>query len=79
MFTPTKFKIWYVHQIPGTAYEREVPDPQTGALMLDAIYSAMVHAFDHKMIPDYCNTGGIVYKDEDGDWIDYDPEEWEVA
>lgn len=76
-FRPAQFKIWYSHQIPGKSYEREVPDPVVGQQILDAIYDLALHQFDNNMIPDYCNAGGIVYLDEDGDWSDYDPEEWQ--
>lgn len=59
----TQFKIWYTHhQIPGPRYEAEVPDAATGRLILEHL-------------PDYCNTGGIVYLDEDGEWVDYDEDD----
>jgi len=75
-FRPSKFKLWYSHQVPGLSYEQEVPDARTGQMILDAIYQVALYQFDNKMIPDYCNAGGIVYLDEDGEWTDYDPEEW---
>ena len=79
-FKPEKFRIWYVHQVGGgEAFERNVPDPETGQLILDAIYDLMLKMFDDRMIPDYCNTGGIVYLDEDGDWVDYHAEDWAVS
>lgn len=75
-FKPSKFKLWYSHQVPGPSYEQEVPDAKTGQAILDAIYQVALYQFNNKMIPDYCNAGGIVYLDEDGEWSDYDPEEW---
>lgn len=78
-FVPTRFKIWYCHQVPSKSYEREVSDPAVGQLILDNIYEVILFAFDNRMIPDYDNAGGIVYLDEDGEWTDYDPEEWEAA
>lgn len=77
-FQPTQFKVWYSHQVPCESFEREVPDAATGELLLDVIYSLALFQFDHKMIPDYCNTSGVVYLDEDGEWSDYDTEEWAV-
>jgi hypothetical protein len=74
---PDKFKIWYIHQIPGKAWEREVPDPATGQLILDAIYDVALYQYATGMTPNYANAGGISYLDEEGDWIDYHPEEWE--
>ena len=74
---PTKFKIWYTHQVPGQAFEREVSDPAVGLQILDAIYDLALFQFSHNMIPDYANAGGVVYLDEDGDWVDYDPEDFE--
>lgn len=75
-FAPTKFKIWYVHQMPSEAFEREVADPATGQQILDIIYELALFQFANNMIPDYANTGGVVYLDEDGDWSDYNPDEW---
>lgn len=77
MFRPSEFRIWYVHQVPSMAYQRDVPDPQTGELILDAIYDLAIFQYEQKMIPDYANMGGVLYRDEDGEWIDYHSEEWE--
>lgn len=79
MFTPSKFKIWYNHQVPGPSYEREVPNPEVGQQILDTIYDVALYQFRNNMIPDYANSGGIVYLDEDGEWSDYDPDDWEDA
>ncbi|MBB3752667.1 hypothetical protein FHT44_005179 [Mycolicibacterium sp. BK634] len=77
-FKPTKFKLWYQHQVPGPSFEQEVSDPVIGQKILDTIYDVALYQFHNKMIPDYCNMGGIVYLDEDGDWSDFHPEEWEA-
>lgn len=71
-FAPTKFKIWYIHQVPGKPFECEVPDAKTGQLILDTIYDLALFQFENHMIPDYANSGGIVFLDEDGDWVDYE-------
>lgn len=76
MSHPTKFKIWYNHQVPGPGYEQEVPNPEIGQAILDAIYQVALYQFTNRMIPDYANAGGIVYLDEDGEWVDYHPEDW---
>lgn len=76
-FTPTKFRIWYKHQV-GTdipPYTQGVDIPEVGTKILEGIYRAFLHAFDNKMIPDYANTGGVVYLDEDGEWVDWDPDD----
>ena len=75
-FKPTKFKLWYIHQVPGKAFEMEVSDPVAALQTLDVIYQVTLFMFRNRMIPDYANAGGVSYLDEDGDWIDYDPEEW---
>lgn len=77
-FKPTKFKIWYVHQCPGPSYEQEVETPELGQKILDAIYQVALYQFRNNMIPDYANAGGVVYLDEDGEWTDYDAEDWEL-
>lgn len=79
MFTPMNFKIWYNHQVPGPSFEREVPSPEVGLQILDAIYDVALYQFANNMIPDYANAGGVVYLDEDGNWSDYDPEDWDAT
>lgn len=78
MAKPSKFKIYYIHQVPGDAYERDVPSAEVGLQILDAIYDVALYQFDSGMIPDYANAGGVMYWDTDDDtWYDYDPEDWE--
>lgn len=76
MQTPTEFRVWYTHQVPGKTWEQPVPDPATGQAILDAIYSVALFQFENNMIPDYANAGGVTYLDEDGNWYEYDPEDW---
>ena len=71
----SKYKIWYVHQVPGPVFEREVPNPEIGAGVLEAIYAVALYQFENAMIPDYANAGGIAQLDDDGVWVDYHPEE----
>lgn len=74
--TVPRYRIWYAHQVDSEAtFEHEVPDPATGNLILEAIYRLALHQFGNNMIPDYANTGGIIYLDEDGEWVDYDEED----
>ena len=75
--TPVQYKIWYIHQIDGPAFERDVPSPEAGEDLLDAIYDLSLFLFENGMILDYANIGGILYLDEDGDWVDYHPEDFE--
>ena len=74
---PTKFRLWYIHQVPGEPFEQEITNPADGQRILDTISNLMMYLYATKHIPDYANMGGIAYLDEDGDWIDYHPEEWE--
>lgn len=74
---PTKFKIWYMHQIGGPAYEQPVDSAEEGQKILDAIYQVALYLYQNRMAPDYANTGGITYWDEvESEWFDYDPEDW---
>lgn len=72
-----RYKIWYIHQLGAPAYEREVASPDVGQEILDAIYDVALYQFENGMIPDYCNMGGVMYLDDDGDWVDYHPEDFE--
>lgn len=72
-----QYRIWYIHQLGGPSYERPVHTPEEGFEVLETIYDLMVFLFDERVIPDYANMGGVEYLDEDGDWVDYHPEDFE--
>lgn len=75
-------KVWYVPQVPMPAFEVYVPDMKTAALILDTLGLFSDFELEHKVKPDYCDAGGIVRYEEDGDgfgWFDVDDEEWQVA
>ncbi len=78
MSAPTKFRIHYIHQVPGKPFTREVSSVDEGKKILDVVYAVMLDAFDKNQIPDYCNAGGVEYLDSDGEWTHYDEgdEEW---
>lgn len=72
-------KIWYVPQVPMDAFEMQVPDVQTGWIVLEAIYRVALFELEHNVKPDFANTGGIARYEQDGaggfDWFDVEEEE----
>lgn len=76
-FIPSKFRIYYIHQVPGKPFVIDVPDAETGQAILDVISDLMLNLYETNQIPDYANTGGVEYLDWDGDWAEYDAEDWQ--
>ena len=61
-------------------HEQEFDDlPRITGGPLPTPEEVALYQFDNHMIPDYCNTGGVLYLDEDGEWVDYDAEDWGAA
>lgn len=71
----TKLKVWWIPQIPMKAFEVEVSSIQEGVQIMDVLAGYDAFQFENNVKPDYCNSGGIVVLDEDGEWVDWhDPE-----
>jgi hypothetical protein len=63
-------QVWWVPQVPMTAFTVAVPDVATGRLICDVLANYDTFQFENNVKPDYCNAGGInVF--EDGEWFDY--------
>jgi hypothetical protein len=70
----TRFKVWWIPQIPMEAFEVEVPTLEEGARLLDTLANYDLFQFEHRIKPDYSNMGGLLVL-EDGEWVDwYDDE-----
>lgn len=76
-FKPMVFRIYYIHQVPGKPFVMNVDSPEIGHAILDAIYKLMLLLVDTNHIPDYANTGGVECLDEDGEWVEYEAEDWD--
>jgi hypothetical protein len=71
----TKLKLWWIPQIPMEAFEVEVSSIEEGAKLLNVLADYDAFQFEKNIKPDYCNVGGIVMLDSDGDWVDWWDEE----
>lgn len=66
-------RVWWVPQVPMTAFEVDVPDLKTASIILDTLAHYDAFQFEHKVKGDYCNTGGLQqYDGEAGEWWDWE-------
>ena len=78
MENATRFKIFYIPQVPMHAFEREYEDFETAKEVLNAIINFSIFEFDNNVKPDYSDVAGISYWEEaEQDWEDIDDMLWE--
>lgn len=72
-------RVWYIPQVPGKAYEVEMPtqDLATAVLVLDAVIGLSIFEFENRIKPDYSDMAGIARFDGE-DWEDVDESEVEA-
>lgn len=69
-------RVWWIPQIPGKAFEVEVPDAGTGRLVTDILADYDLFQYENRIKPDYANAGGIQRWDaETGEWEDLDEDD----
>jgi hypothetical protein len=74
----SRFKVWYIPQVPGTEFEVETEDLRTAAVVLETLRNFSLFEFDNRVKPDYSDAGGVAewYEDEQ-EWWDIDDYELE--
>lgn len=78
MENATRFKIFYIPQVPMPAFEREYEDFETAKEVLNAIINFSIFEYDNNVKPDYSDVAGISYWEEaEQDWEDIDDMLWE--
>lgn len=66
-------RVWWVPQVPMTAFEVDVPDLKTAPIILDTLAHYDAFQFENNVKGDYCNTGGLQqYDGEEGQWWDWE-------
>lgn|SRR3546814_506371 len=76
-----QLQVWWVPQVPMTAFEVNVGSVQEGAKLLDVLAEYDLFQYENKVKPDYCNAGGLRRwcADSDGEgtpgWEDWCDEE----
>lgn len=72
----SRFKAWYIPQIPMKAFEVERDTAAEAKAALDLITDFSIFEYDNKIKPDYADVGGVMeWDDAESDWIDYEPDE----
>lgn len=67
-------RVWWVPQIPCSAFEWPVADLAAAGAMLDALAAYDDFQFREKVKGDYANTGGLwIY--HDGEWVDWESDD----
>ena len=73
----TKFRVWWIPQVPMKTFEQDMPDLATAKIVTETLALYDLFQFENNIKPDYCNTGGIQYSHpliDDGDWLDVELE-----
>ena len=63
-------KVWWVPQMPGTAFEVPVDNLEQAAFVVNLLAKYDIFQFQQHIKPDYCNVGGLVVYSGD-EWIDW--------
>lgn len=78
MENATRFKIFYIPQVPMPAFEREYEDFETAKEVLNAIINFSIFEYYNNVKPVYSDVAGISYWEEaEQDWEDIDDMLWE--
>lgn len=65
----TKFKVWWMPQIPMKAFEIEVPTLEEGKRLCDTLAKYDAFQFENRIKPDYANVGGVsVFYEPEQEW-----------
>lgn len=72
--TKGDLRVWWIPQVPGTAFRVAVPSAEEGARLLRALAAYDLFQLEHQIKPDFSNAGGLEEFDG-GEWCDWmDPE-----
>lgn len=56
---PGDLQVWWVPQVPMTAFEVDVDSVAEGVKLLDTLARYDQFQYEHHVKPDYCNAGGL--------------------
>lgn len=80
---PGDLEVWYIPQIPGTAFRERASDLATAKKILDVLSRFSLFEFENRVKPDYADAGGIHRWESDGEggyrWYDVDIEREEMS
>lgn len=65
-----QLRVWWIPQVPCKAFRVPVANPAAGQALLAVLADYDKFQFEHRIKPDYCNTGGLEVF-EDGEWCEW--------
>lgn len=66
-----QLKVWWIPQVPMRPFEVPVSTVQEGVKLMKALADYDAFQFENLIKPDYCNAGGLMQLDDDGEWTDW--------
>jgi hypothetical protein len=63
-------QVWWIPQVPMSAFEVPVQSEQEAALVLDTLARYDLFQLEHHIKPDYANVGGLCIF-EDDEWVEW--------
>jgi hypothetical protein len=73
-----RLRIWWIPQVPGQAFRRDVKDYVEAKLLLDTLGAYDLFQLDNNIKPDFANVGGLEEWDsEERVYLDWHPSEQE--
>lgn len=66
-----KMRVWWIPQVPGNAFHKEVRTIEEALLLLDALADYDSFQYENRIKPDYSNAGGLQVSDG-GEWVEYE-------
>lgn len=68
----TRFRVYWIPQVPMKPYYVEVDSPEEAALLLITLADYDKFQYENKIKPDYCNTGGLqIWDADEKEWLDW--------
>ena len=64
---PGDLRVWWVPQIPGPSFKVDVATAAEGLKIIDVLADYDLFQLQHMIKPDYCNAGGLMRYEEDGE------------
>lgn len=70
-------KVWHIPQVPGKSFQVSVKDYAEAEKVMETLAFYDLFQLEEKVKPDFANVQGVSIF-EDGDWSNYDPEDYDV-
>lgn len=69
----SKYKVWYIPQIPMKAFEYETDSLEVAKAVEEALEMFSCFEFQNNVKPDYSDAGGIQkWNEDDHEWWDWE-------